>query len=708
VTDYTVLNWTAAKIWEYVLSQLQADMSKASFDTWVKSTEALSLEGPTLTIGCHNAYGRDWLESRLTTTIQRMVSGMINQPATVRFQVIDLSPENLDASSDSADEEIEPASDRVDLEPIYSSLRDALIEPDRVVKMPVYFLRWLPYVGAKTIFEVLGFWQEYYLASKGKNPSGGEKVSTRIERVCSWSGVSRAQLFRDLADNQSLGWFLKKIETDYEQDRNTGRSKKSANKYQLFGTPLTPGDADDLRQFLMENGILDDPNQALRVAVESQPNQILAYPYRLPSKDFIGQGTKPITVQGVVRDLIGRRMDQISVELVDHLADRLLGSSEFILIRWYFLNHWLPLLGHNPAMLVILLRNLCYFNDQTGEIRDEVWIENGYSELAARLGIENPRQLVQWFPAMFERGGQLDAHTERTDRENERRAQLREHLSQFLKRTDCRTSGQASYGWQFHVLRMDPLVPDHHIIKDAAGRLLSRAEDDGVLEQLYSFLNWLPNDCFETLKNEPMIVLRLSKIANDCLETLEAIFNDCIETLKPLSNGCFETLLKTLKAFKDSQIIKDTSSNQDSPVYKKLQTDNGSGGWDIEANWNLESLLVSVNDQVRETLLRQEKLAWPYLSWILYGIATPTIQNPVSLAISKLKSNPGKGAGGAFDRIARMQSAQFVRNLREELTFWPPREADWRAVFQAADSSRKRLLADILGLSEAVESNNEA
>ena len=205
-----------------------------------------------------------------------------------------------------------------------------------------------------------------------------------------------------------------------------------------------------------------------------------------------------------------------------------------------------------------------------------------------------------------------------------------------------------------------------------------------------------------------MIVLRRSKIDNDCLETLKEIFNDCIETLKPLSNGCFETLLKTLKAFKDSQIVKDTSSNQGSPVYKKLLTGNGSGGWDIDADWNLKSLLVNVNNQVRETLLRQEKFAWPYLSWILYGIATPTIQNPVSLAISKLKSNPGKGAGGAFDRIARMHSAQFARNLREELTFWPPREDDWRVVFQAADSSRKRLLADILGLSEAFESNNEA
>ena len=45
-------------------------------------------------------------------------------------------------------------------------------------------------------------------------------------------------------------------------------------------------------------------------------------------------------------------------------------------------------------MFILLLRNLCYFNDETGEIREDVWIPDGYETLAARLGLDNPRQVA--------------------------------------------------------------------------------------------------------------------------------------------------------------------------------------------------------------------------------------------------------------------------------------------------------------------------
>lgn len=690
--------YTAEQVWGYVLSQLQLDMSRSNYETWVKSTQAISIDGQTLTIGCHNQYGREWLENRLTSTVQRLVSGMVGHLITVKFLVIDCFDEPMSNAENENRDDLGIDVDTAILEPVFASIRDAIIEPDRVVKMPLYFLRWLPYVGAKTIFETLGFWQEYYLSSKGKYPAGGEKVSTRIERVCTWSGVSRAQLFRDLGDGQPLYWFLKKIDTDYERDRNSGRAKKSANKYLLYGISLTPGDAEDLKTFLLQNGIQTDPAQALRIAIEAQPNKILEYPVR-KAKESTGKLIPScVTVQEIVRDLIGRRMDQGLAELADLLADRLLAIGEFILIRWYFLTHWLPLLGHNPAMLVILLRNLCYFNDQTGEIRDEVWIENGYTELANRIGLENSRQLVQWFPAMFERGGQVDFHTEKTERELERRSLVKNHLAQFIERVDCRTSGHSSYGWQFRVQRMDPLIPEHQIVKEAAGVLFAQAEDQDVLEPLYTFINWLPNDCYETLKKDPMIVLRLSKTENDCIETLRMLLNDCFETVKPLSNGCFETLLKTLKAFKDSQIIKDTPSNQDSSHFRRTLPGGQVGGWDQNQDWKLETLLETVSDQVRETLIQQEKSPYPFLSWILYGIATPTIQNPASLAISKLKSNPGKGAGGAYDRVARLPADEFVRNLLQEMTLWRPSDPDWRTLFQSIEHTRKKTLFDILSV----------
>ncbi len=73
--------------WQSVLAQLQLDMAKASFDTWVRDTRPVSYENGTLTVGVPNAYARDWLESRLASTVSRLLIGIMNTNVTVSFVV---------------------------------------------------------------------------------------------------------------------------------------------------------------------------------------------------------------------------------------------------------------------------------------------------------------------------------------------------------------------------------------------------------------------------------------------------------------------------------------------------------------------------------------------------------------------------------------------------------------------------------------------
>ncbi len=77
----------AARAWRAAQGQLQMEMPKAAFDTWVKDTELLSYEDGFFTIGVHNAYARDWLESRLSSTIKRHLTGIMNRSVDVRFVV---------------------------------------------------------------------------------------------------------------------------------------------------------------------------------------------------------------------------------------------------------------------------------------------------------------------------------------------------------------------------------------------------------------------------------------------------------------------------------------------------------------------------------------------------------------------------------------------------------------------------------------------
>jgi len=73
--------------WQATLGQLQMDMSKAAYDTWVRDTEFISYKDSNFTIGVQNAYARDWLESRLSDTVVRLLTGLTGEPQEVSFIV---------------------------------------------------------------------------------------------------------------------------------------------------------------------------------------------------------------------------------------------------------------------------------------------------------------------------------------------------------------------------------------------------------------------------------------------------------------------------------------------------------------------------------------------------------------------------------------------------------------------------------------------
>jgi chromosomal replication initiator protein len=77
----------AEQAWQAVLGQLQMDMPKASFDTWVRNAEIISYEDNVFIVGVPNAYARDWLESRLSSKVKRLLCGILNRTVSLRFIV---------------------------------------------------------------------------------------------------------------------------------------------------------------------------------------------------------------------------------------------------------------------------------------------------------------------------------------------------------------------------------------------------------------------------------------------------------------------------------------------------------------------------------------------------------------------------------------------------------------------------------------------
>ncbi|WP_147535988.1 chromosomal replication initiator protein DnaA [Bacillus marasmi] len=74
-----------ADLWNKALATIETKISKPSFETWLKSTKAHSLQGDTLTITAPNEFARDWLEERYSQLIAGILLEITGEELSVRF-----------------------------------------------------------------------------------------------------------------------------------------------------------------------------------------------------------------------------------------------------------------------------------------------------------------------------------------------------------------------------------------------------------------------------------------------------------------------------------------------------------------------------------------------------------------------------------------------------------------------------------------------
>jgi len=80
-------NHSAEQLWEIALGQLQLQMTRATFESWVKDTHIVSQNGDMLVVGTKSDFAKDWLENRLYTTVSRTVTNILGRSVTVSFVV---------------------------------------------------------------------------------------------------------------------------------------------------------------------------------------------------------------------------------------------------------------------------------------------------------------------------------------------------------------------------------------------------------------------------------------------------------------------------------------------------------------------------------------------------------------------------------------------------------------------------------------------
>ncbi|MBN1188712.1 MAG: chromosomal replication initiator protein DnaA [Dehalococcoidales bacterium] len=78
---------TAQEIWETALGQLQLQVSKANYRTWLEKSRGLSYQNNHLVLGVPNTFVAEYLDKNLRSLIEKTLIGIIQREVNVNFSV---------------------------------------------------------------------------------------------------------------------------------------------------------------------------------------------------------------------------------------------------------------------------------------------------------------------------------------------------------------------------------------------------------------------------------------------------------------------------------------------------------------------------------------------------------------------------------------------------------------------------------------------
>ena len=78
---------SAQEIWEAALGELQLQVNKPNYDTWLKDTSGISYKEDVFVIGVPNVFIAEWLRSRLQSLIKRTLVSITGKTIDIQFAI---------------------------------------------------------------------------------------------------------------------------------------------------------------------------------------------------------------------------------------------------------------------------------------------------------------------------------------------------------------------------------------------------------------------------------------------------------------------------------------------------------------------------------------------------------------------------------------------------------------------------------------------
>jgi hypothetical protein len=586
-------------IWSQVLHQLQLDMPKASYETWVKDTQAFSLEKNVLTVCARNAYAKDWLESRMTAIIQNILKGILNHPVSVRFVSSENPMDITELDETPADEE-----SKLDIEPVQWLDYDRIVQPHKQIVVKGYLRRLGMEIGPKAIWLYIGFHQAAWRAQE-QNPSAIKTLHS--QDVMRFSGLSNGAFWRLLKHTVVQGHLQGLVQRAEAQAARRfrrgrdGRPHRAPVRYQVFMTPrLTRADALAIHARIrsMTAGNLEI-HKALQELIAIEDVMDLLTP-----SDSVRLSMPLHTVMDIVRLEAGKTHTPEMEKLAQQLHRRIISVLGDIHIPHYFITHTIHINNLTPAQawLITVSRDMAFINSRTGERRDLVTFKRGYLEMAELIGSGRYKTIQAW----------LNPHW------NEQRGG---NLARFLMEMPMPDSNPdidlrvESMPRAFRVLLEEPLDANGGIRLDANGTNMADANGS---------ISWTQMGALVDANGGHMVDANGS----------------ALNTIKHVPNTDKKNTSTTQHAFGEK-------AEEAVPSF-----------WELESLLGQND----VHPKVQKELLEVQASVHAFVSWVLY-VASPksgNLSDPLGYALSRLREHPLREARGVFRQFADLPPAELL------------------------------------------------
>lgn len=765
----------SSAFWQSALSYLREQVSQQVFELYFRPLEIAWIDDQKVVLTLKNSILarqlKEKYQSLLNEAVEVNLGFRLNVEITNDDQLVESNNQNVfSISPEDSCQDGEISTPSLLSTEARRSLHDLFVHPERSLVVPGYITRWVPYLGVERAAMLLGYFQAYY-QQYHELPLPGQPFEASGPLLVSLSGVSLRSV-KEHRNDLAFQWFLKEIpyspgEAWVNNPDNSNKAKRKPNRYCFVQTmPLTPGDAHQLTMRLSGYKADKDPVRALNQIVALQPHEILSYPAADIDPVWETVPPNPQSVHDVVAQVYGAAALKPEVmNLTDILTVRLMPPKDQLFISLYFLQNILPIIGQGAGWTVMMGRDRCYYNRQTGELRDTVRIKGGYDELAANIGYARPKTIREWFPA-----SESEPNSPQNSKDKDESTSLRRQLIQI---EDVIKDGRGkATQFTLRVQMLDPLIQEHareyHSIlalaeqfilqgkeyQEALVKLLSfcgaglqLSNAEGVLDSLFTLARSdLAKDMEVTLEaQKPTLrmddslfqsinlgadctffpsdtgefcTITHSNLGNICTILKSNLGANCTLTFNDLgavctirgSNWALVARLKNLYfkylGFKNLQHFLNTLQTTTLKTVNQTDPVVVDGKWDIKSIFNRLGLLENVQKRLLDL-----GVTAPALISCLFYLAAPEGQAlGIGYVVKKLTENPQMGQGGRFLRLANHKPQEILTQLENRLQNslnFQSTIPEWDSVLQNSSRKRLRLLGDYLGIPLSVQKSKE-